>query len=453
MLNHWPAGNIRKSFGGIEITMALGQRVLLLAALSGLAWGQTGLTTIQDTLFRADGTRFNGSIVINWSTFDATNTGTVVQQSKTVQIVNGNLLVQLVPNATAAPPANVYTVHYQSDGYQQFTETWAVPVSPLPLAVAVVRTGTQTASVGVIGNQTTFPESAVIGLQADLAQRPLKGVGYGTNSVAVVDDSGNIVTAVGDPGQCVFVDGTTGACSPPTFADAETPGGIVDGTNNTLTLANTPLGASLLLFRNGLYQTAGFDYALSGSSITFAVGAVPQPGDTLTASYRIDTSASQVITGQISGGSSTPFHTSTAQVICSSTGSSASSTSWTSIGGCDIPATALNAGDRIELRFTFAHTGTTSGYDLQVNWGTTTILARHGSAQDAAVAGRGDAAITAAGAQLSLESWGTVLPFLPAILNAPTQQGLEVAFKAALATAGSDSVALTNVTVLRYPAN
>ena len=99
--------------------MALGRKMLLLAAFCGLAWSQTGLTTIQDTLYKADGTRFNGTLTINWSTFDATNIGTIVQQSRTAQVVNGNLLVQLVPNATATPPAKVYTVNYQSDGNRQ----------------------------------------------------------------------------------------------------------------------------------------------------------------------------------------------------------------------------------------------------------------------------------------------------------------------------------------------
>ncbi len=121
---------------------ALGRKIILLAAFCGLAWGQTtGLTTIQDTLFRADGTRFNGTLTINWVTFDATNIGTIVQQSRTVQVVNGNLQIQLVPNATATPPANIYTVNYQSSGYQQFTENWTVPVSASPLTVSVVRTG------------------------------------------------------------------------------------------------------------------------------------------------------------------------------------------------------------------------------------------------------------------------------------------------------------------------
>ena len=430
--------------------MALGRKMLLLAAFCGLAWSQTGLTTIQDTLYQADGTRYNGSLTINWVTFDAINVGTVVQQSKTVQVVNGNLLVQLVPNATATPPANVYTVNYQSDGYEQFTETWTVPVSTVPLTVAQVRTGAQTSGGGGAGNQTTIPESDVVGLQADLAERPLTGVGYGTNAVVVTDGNGNLITAVGTPGQCVFVDGTTGPCGGPTFADAETPGGTIDGINTTFTLANIPLGSSMLLYLNGIYMTPGLDYTLAGSTITFTTSE-PQPGDTLTASYRVDTSASGDISGFTTGGAPVQISTITAQVICSAAGTGTSLTAWTTLGACDIPAAGLNAGDRIEVQFTFAHSGTTTGFNLQVNWGNTTIIARTASAQDVAIAGQADAAVTSTGAQVSVQSWGTVLPFLPGILNAPLQAGLQVNLRAALAAVGSDSVTLTNYTVLRYP--
>ncbi len=435
--------------------MRFGRIILSLAAFCGPAWSQTALTTIQDTLFKADGTRFNGTLTISWSTFDAANLGTVVQQSKIVPVVNGNLLVQLVPNATAQPPANVYTVNYQSGGSQQFTETWTVPVSATPLTVSEVRTGVQTTSSGT-GNTTSsnpIPESSVIGLVADLAQRPIAGVAFGANAVAVVDNNGNLETAVGDPGECVFVDGTTGACTPPTYSDAETPGGTVDGVNNVLSLANTPLGLSLMLFRNGLYLTPNFDYTLSGSTITFVPGAIPQPGDTLTASYRVDTSASSDVNSFNTGGSGTTLHTTAAQVICSATGTATGATAWTNLGGCDIPAAGLNPGDRIEVRFGLAHTGTATGFSFHLNWGATTILSRTGSAQDAAVAGEAEAGVTSTGAQVSVQSWGTVLPFLPGILSAPAQAGLELTFQVALAAVGPDSVALTNYTVLRYPAN
>lgn len=438
--------------------MALGTNILTLAAICGLAWGQTGLTTIQDTLFKADGTLFNGSLTIQWSTFDANNIGTIVQQSKTIAVVNGNLLVQLVPNATAVPPANVYSVQYQSDGREQFSETWTVPFSATPLRVAEVRIAGQViagnggATTGNAGSTAApIPESSVIGLQADLAQRPAKGVGFGTNAVAVVDDSGLIETAVGDPGNCVFIDGTTGPCGQATYSDAEVPGGTIDGMNGTFTLANTPQGLSLMLFRNGIYLTANSDYTLTGTTIQFVSGAIPQPGDALIAEYRVDTSAGGDITSLTAPTGS--IHTAAAQVICSAAGATTIATTWATLGGCDIPAAGLLPGDRIEVRFTFAHAGTASGWSLQVNWGNTTVVARSASAQDAAVAGRADAAISAAGAQLNLESWGTVLPFLPGIVTAPAQQGLEVTFRGALSQTGPDTLTLTNYAVLRYPAN
>lgn len=436
--------------------MTRGKTILLLAVYAGLACGQTGLTTIQDTLFKADGTLFNGSLTIQWSTFDANNVGTIVQQSESVPVVNGNLFLQLAPDATAVPPANVYTVHYQSDGREQFAETWTVPVSTSPLRVAQVRVASQVVTItGAAGGSTDsgapIPESSVIGLQADLAQRPGKGAGYGANAVAIVDDGGFLETAIGDPGNCVFIDGTTGPCGQPTYADAEAPGGTIDGVNNTFTLAGTPLGSSLALFRNGLYLTANSDYALNGTTIQFVAGAIPQPGDTLTANYRVDTSTGGNITALTSPGG--VIHTGAAQVICSGAGRSTNATGWTTLAGCDIPAAGLKTGDRIEVRLMLAHAGSASGFSFQVNWGNTTIVSRTAGKQDAAVTGRADAAISATGAQLSLESWGTVLPFLPGLATAPAQRGLEVSFLAAMATAGSDSVSLTNYTVLRYPAN
>ena len=71
-----------------------------------------------------------------------------------------------------------------------------------------------------------------------------------------------------------------------TFVDSETPAGVIDGANNSYTLAFTPAAGSLHLMRNGTRQKAGLDYNLTGSSISFLPGATPQPGDVLLADYR-----------------------------------------------------------------------------------------------------------------------------------------------------------------------
>ncbi len=421
--------------------------------MTGLAVAQTNLSTIQDTLFKADGTRFTGTLTIQWSTFDVNNVGTVVQQSRSVPVVNGNLLVQLVPNAAAAAPANVYVVHYQSDGSQQFTETWTVPVSAQAMTVAQVRTGTLSGSGtgGTVGNTSPILESNVIGLTADLAVRPIKGPGFGIGSVAVINQTGQIETAVGNSSDCVFVDGTAGPCGSqaPTFFDAETPGGIVDGVNTTFTLANAPSGTSLAVFRNGLYMKAGFDYTLTLSTLTFLSGSAPQPGDTLVASYRIDPSAGNI--GALQGGDGQVRATAIAQVLCSSNGRSTGQTTLVSLGTCNLPAVALRPGDRIEIRFNFAHTGTASSFNFELDWGTTKILSRRAGTQDAAVAGQVEAAIGTAGSQITVQSWGSLLGFLPAIVNSPVQQGLTIDLKAFLTTASADVVSLASFTVLRYP--
>src|SRR5436305_9197945 len=83
------------------------------------------LTTIQDVLYKADGTKFNGSLTISWSSFQAVDTSAIVMQATTVRVVDGNLRVQLVPSTTAIP-AGAYTVIYNSDGRIQFQERWAV---------------------------------------------------------------------------------------------------------------------------------------------------------------------------------------------------------------------------------------------------------------------------------------------------------------------------------------
>lgn len=62
----------------------------------------------------------------------------------------------------------------------------------------------------------------------------------------------------------------------------ETPGGAIDGSNVTFTIAHTPVAGTLQLFLNGVLLSEGNDYSLSGSTITFFEA--PEEGSLL-ASY------------------------------------------------------------------------------------------------------------------------------------------------------------------------
>jgi hypothetical protein len=263
--------------------------------LASSAMAGPPLTTIQDVLYKADGTRFAGTLTISWTSFEAVDKSAIATQVTTVTVTGGNLWVQLVPTTTAVPAAN-YTVIYNSDGHIQFTETWAVPSSTAPLRIRDVRIAqTQAGAVSSDSVAPTTQESDVVGLISDLGARPLKGPGYAPGRVAVVDSTGSLEGATGNPSDCVRVDGSTGPCggSPPGFVDGESLSGTVDGSNITFNLSTVPNPASsLAVYRNGMLQQLGQDYTLNGSSVQFAAAAVPQPGDTLLASYRVSASDS-----------------------------------------------------------------------------------------------------------------------------------------------------------------
>ena len=422
---------------------------LLFAAvwLASSALAAPPLTTIQDVLYKADGTRFNGTVTISWTSFQAMDNSTIATQSVTVKIVDGNLHVQLVPTTTSTP-TTYYSAKYNSNGRVQFAETWLVPSSAQPLRVQDVRVATPSnvaASDTGGGTSTPGQESDIVGLIADLGARPLKGPGFAAGRVAVVDALGALESATGSATDCVHVDGSSGPCgsgATPSFVDGDSPAGIVDGSNTSFTLSAVPNpAASLAVYRNGMLQKTGQDYTATGSTIQFVAAAAPQPGDTLLASYRLS--------GADSG---TPQIFASPQVLCSGTGAATSSTSLTSIGACAIPAGLLAPGDRVEIRFDFAHQGTASGFSFEIHWGATTILQRNAGASDTLVTGRANAAILAAGAQLDSQSWGTVLPFSASVASATDSytSGLTIDFLGMPAQTG-DTLTLANYTVVRFP--
>ena len=272
-----------RRFGGF---LALGMSVTL--------WAVPPLTTIQDVLYKADGTPFSGTLFIEWKSFEAVDYSTIATHSLTVPVINGVLRVQLVPTTNATPPAT-YTVRYSSDGRIQFTEVWAVPPSSTPLKLKDVRVAISTQPGG--GEPPPPPGEIeipdVVGLEEALALRPVKGASYAPSRAAYIGASGALEGVSGNLSDCVRVDGTSGPCgtggsSAPGFTDAETPAGLINGSNVTFTLADAPNpSTSLALYRNGLLQLPGTDYTLSGNVITFATAATPQTGDLLQAYYRL----------------------------------------------------------------------------------------------------------------------------------------------------------------------
>jgi len=406
------------------------------------------LTTIQDVVYNADGTPYNGFALIQWTPFVAGDTTQIATQSVTVNITAGNLMVQLVPT-TNATPAGYYTVTFTSNGNDQFTETWAVPPSTKPLRVQAVLLSTIAGAPPLVTGGTPIPESGVIGLLADLQARPLEGAAYAVGAVAMIDSTGALEAVTGSAGDCVHVDGSSGPCGTggsavpgPNFTDAEVPAGVLDGSNVSFTLSAVPIPtSSVTLYRNGVLQKAGLDYDLSGNSLQFLSGSTPQPGDTLLASYRITPSG-------------TPEGPPAPQILCAGMGAATSSTTLSSLGICSIAAGTLQPGDRVKVDFDFSHEGTLTGFTFAVNWGNTLLVQRSGALNETFISGWAEAGANTSACQLSVQSWGTVLGLAVGVSNAHDSLSFPIvlAFEGQMAATTTDTVTLRNFSVVRYPA-
>lgn len=410
-------------------------------------FGAPALTTIQDILYKADGTRFNGTVTIAWTNFQTSDSSTVATQALTVPVVNGFLRTQLVPTTTASPGAQ-YSVTYASQGKYQFSEIWAVPQSSTALRIRDVRVSTGTV-VGPPAVTTSVLISDVTGLADELTQRVTKGTAFGPNRVAVVNSSGLLDGVTGNATDCIHVDGSSGACGTAgssggavlvTFVDLETPAGLVDGANSGYSLVRAPNPlSSLKVFRNGLMMTPGVDYSLSGRTMTFVAAAVPQPGDVLQASYR-------------TGDPTNPLGAfTTAEVVCNGVGGSTTSTVQVELGSCTIPAGVLSTGDRVDVRAELAHSGTTGTFASVVKWGSTTIGSASGASGDSRLSLTGSVAVDSTGSLATMQVLkGTPVVQLTTATDA-INAAVRLSFSGLAAGGPSDSLSLRNFTVLRYP--
>ena len=446
MKNHIQT-SVATLWGGFILFLAL-----LLVCGGAVCTAQPTLTTIQDILYRADGTRFNGIVNIAWKPFQSGNSTFIPQQALRVDIVNGVLRTRLVPTTNASPGAN-YEATFSSQGRFLFTETWAVPPTASILKVRDVRVSAGT----TVGNPPVFGQLSQIGdidgLENELLLRPMRGFAFGPGRVAVINSTGQIDAAQGNLGDCVRVDGSAGPCGSevdpgPGFVDHEVPTGLVNSSNATFTLAAAPLPASsLMLYRNGLLMRSGLDFNLSGSTIAFTVQAVPQTGDGLLASYR---------TAGSSGGGSGPLTLAAPEILCSGIGQTASLTTFSTIGTCVIPSGKLQVGDRVELEFAFGHNGSTVPVRVNVLWNGQTVLDRGLVSVESTLVGTVDLSIASANAaEWVTESKGALeTTILSSGASTGSTTGTVTLTMQGLLVFGpsSESVRLRHYTVTRYPA-
>jgi hypothetical protein len=128
-----------------EMVISLVLALLMALTLSPKLQAQgPALTTISDTVYRADGTAASGTVLISWPSFQTAEGDAVAAGNLAVTIGPlGAFTAQLVPNVGASPAGTYYVVVFQLDDGTVRTEYWAVPAtSPTTIAAVLTTRGT-----------------------------------------------------------------------------------------------------------------------------------------------------------------------------------------------------------------------------------------------------------------------------------------------------------------------
>jgi trimeric autotransporter adhesin len=142
------------------------------------------MTTISDTIFRADGTAASGTVLISWPSFVSAAGEAVAAGNLSVTIGPlGAFTAQLVPNLGASPAGTYYVTVFQLDDGTVRTEYWAVPTtSPTTIAAVLATPGTGLANLAV---SQQYVDAAVASLGATVVHLAGTETITGTKQFAV----------------------------------------------------------------------------------------------------------------------------------------------------------------------------------------------------------------------------------------------------------------------------
>jgi hypothetical protein len=139
--------------------------VALAAGLGTVHAQSLATTTVEDTVYRADGTAAGGSVVISWGSFTTANGVAVPAGSTAATIGTGGALdVALAPNAGATPMGSYYTVIFHLNDGTISKEYWVVPVTVAgggPVKLASIRNQVLPTSVAMQTVSKQYVDNAI----------------------------------------------------------------------------------------------------------------------------------------------------------------------------------------------------------------------------------------------------------------------------------------------------
>ena len=153
--------------------MLLAALVAMIAGCASTAAAQVATTTVQDTVYSANGTPAGGTVLVSWGSFTTAGGQTVPAGSTSVTLgAGGQLTIALAPNAGATPMGSYYTaVFHLTDGTTS-RQYWVVPVTVpgggpatlaeiknqvLPVSVAMQTVSKQYVDDSIAAAATGFP--------------------------------------------------------------------------------------------------------------------------------------------------------------------------------------------------------------------------------------------------------------------------------------------------------
>ena len=227
--------------------------VLIAITLLGMAWMRAAsaqavsTTTVQGTVYLANGQAGSGTLRVSWPAFATANGLAVAADSTTVKIApDGFVSVNLAPNLGATPAGLYYTaVFYMSDGSTS-TEYWVVP-SAAQASLAQVQSQLMPAAQAVQAVSKAYVDQSI----SELSQGLLTASGGTLNGPLYLNgdptqalqasDKHYVDTAVG---QAVPLSGgnMTGALSAPAVNGVQAP--TANSSEATLQAAMTAAGTS-----------------------------------------------------------------------------------------------------------------------------------------------------------------------------------------------------------------
>jgi hypothetical protein len=146
---------------GRKIRLSLIVLCLMGMGLGSAIHAQVSTTTVQGTVYLANGQPGTGTVVVSWPSFTTSSGQLVTADSMTVTIAtDGYLSVSLAPNLGATPAGQYYTaVYYLSDGTTT-TQYWVVP-SAAQATLSAVQAQLMPASQAVQAASKAYVDEAV----------------------------------------------------------------------------------------------------------------------------------------------------------------------------------------------------------------------------------------------------------------------------------------------------